>query len=367
MKKNALWNFTSLIQEHSSKITSINVNQMPKTIKKIEASLQANQKWADIGGGRFDNVKQHFATLGVKLFIYDPYNRSENENKEAIENIANHQCDGVMVNNVLNVIKEKVNRQKVISQAKNTLKDGAKAYFLMYEGNGSGIGSTHQRKNESSYQLNQKAHYYLPEILEIFGKNASYTISNGLICVENSLTLEEKKDLNQTINITSIDGLILQSKKLGIPQRDKEYGVGKIMGHDLYIHKNYESFLPEDKIKKIKIILNQTDTNFDYTIIKYNKKTHAFSFIYSPDFDTSDEPIVGKAIRITQEGEIKIMNQKTDPQIYHHKWNFVSNDYSGFDVKKAIERSISWKQVIGTNKDISSRIGTQSFWKKLAI
>jgi hypothetical protein len=367
MKKLALWNFTSLVQEYSSKITSINSIKMPKSIKKIETTLEVNQVWADIGGGRFNNVKEHFATFGVKLFIYDPYNRQREENEEAIKHISNHQCDGVMVNNVLNVIKEKENRQKVISQAKNTLKEGAKAYFLIYEGNSSGIATTHQRKEESAYQLNQKAHYYLPEILEIFGKNAQYHISNGMICVTNKLTLDEKKDLGKSIDLTTLDGLIAQSKKSSIPQRDREYGVGKIMGHDLYIHKDYENLLPKKELQTVKKFLAQVEPNFEYTIVKYNKKTKAVSFIHSPDFDTSDEPIVGKSIRITQEGEIKVMKQKADPQIYHHKWNFVSNDYTGFNIRQSIERSISWKKVIGTNKDISSRIGTQSFWKKLAL
>lgn len=369
MKNQSLWNFKALVQEHSSKITSINSLKMPKSIKKIEPNLKENQVWADIGGGRFNNVKDHFATLGVKLFIYDPYNRNSEENNETILNIANHQCDGVMVNNVLNVIKEKKNREKVIKQAKNVLKEGAKAYFLIYEGNSSGVGSVNQKKGESSYQLNEKVNYYLPEILEIFGKKSQYTISNSMITIVNQLTPEERKNMTSSENNMSdiLNQLIEQSKKLFIPQRDKEYGVGKIMGHDLYLHKSYEHLLPQDRLKFAKKEMNKIQPNFEYTIIKYNKKTHSFSFIYSPDFDTSDEPIVGDILRITQEGEVKIMKQKFDPQIYHHKWNFVANDYNGFDVKKSIERSISWKKLVGNNKEVSSRIGTQSYWKKLDV
>lgn len=367
MKIHTLWNFTSLIQEHTSKITSINSIKMPKSVKQITPFVKENQIWADIGGGKFDNVKEHFASLNAKLYIYDPYNRTQKDNEEAIKHISNHQCDGVMVNNVLNVIKEKENREKVIRQAKNTLKEGAKAYFLIYEGNSSGVGSTNQRKEETAYQLNQKASFYLPEILEVFGENAKYKISNSTIVIENILSFDEKQHLGQSIDTTTLDGLILQSKKLSIPQRDKEYGIGKIMGHDLYIHKTYEDILPQDVLINAKKILNEKIQNFDYTIIKYNKKTGTLSFIQSPDFDTHDEPIVGNIVRIQTNGEMKTMKQKKDPQIYHHKWNFVSNDYNGFNVKESIERSISWKKVIGNNKEISSRIGTQSFWKKLGV
>ena len=44
--------------------------------------------------------------------------------------------------------------------------------------------------------------------------------------------------------------------------------------------------------------------------------------------------------------------------------NFVKNDYLGFSVEKSIQRSIDWKSVLGKNKELSSKIGTLSFWKQ---
>jgi hypothetical protein len=57
----------------------------------------------------------------------------------------------------------------------------------------------------------------------------------------------------------------------------------------------------------------------------------------------------------------------SDPLIWHHKWEFVSDDYTGFDVEQSKERSLQWKSKIGTNKDISNRIGRLSYWRKLNL
>ena len=52
-------------------------------------------------------------------------------------------------------------------------------------------------------------------------------------------------------------------------------------------------------------------------------------FIRSPDFDKNDEPIAGDSILVSRDGSFKFTKQKKDPQIYHHKWLFVKDDYTG--------------------------------------
>ena len=67
-------------------------------------------------------------------------------------------------------------------------------------------------------------------------------------------------------------------------------------------------------------------------------------------------------VPLNEEGKITVTKQKTNPQIYHHKWNFVKDDYPFFNVCESIERSIQWKSIIGSNKEISSKIGTLNYW-----
>jgi hypothetical protein len=349
----ALWNYQNIEQIHNSKKTSINSVNMPKTIKLLEGVFQSGQKWADIGGGRFDNVKEYLKEKGISFHIYDPFNRSREENSQTVLAIHSQQCDGVMVNNVLNVIKERENRHQVISQAYDCLKENSFAFFLMYEGDKSENSRITMKGENSSFQLNWPTKNYLNEIKEVFGDKVS--ISKGLIIAQKTLQLNHDN---------SIEHLIFQSKKAGVPQRSNLFKVGKTMGHNLYIHKNYSDILP-DNYHQALIILKEHAPTFEFNIIKFNKEEQSYSFISSPDFDSSDEPIVGDIIRISSSGDIKYFKQKTDPQIYHHKWNFVKDDYTGFNVAQSIERSISWKSKIGQNKDISSRIGTKSFWDKL--
>lgn len=343
-----LWNFKDIVQQFTSEHTSINSNQMPKTVKKIQPILVSGQKWADIGGGKFNNIQEHLSTLGVDLFIYDPFNRSPEHNSFVVEKIANNQCDGVMVNNVLNVILEKENRKQVIEQAFDCLKPGGIAYFKIYEGNCSGIAQTSTNK-ASSAQLNQPTYFYLEEIESVFGLD--FKFSKEFIVVKKPFELD------------LIDSLIAQSKTHDVPGRYQKTGVGKYIGGNLYVHKDYTDVFDNSYGKALQALQNNAP-HFKFDIVKHNQEKDSYSFISSPDFDTKDEPTVGDSILVDKDGNLKLTKQKKDPQIYHHKWNFVKNDYSGFNVAESVKRSIAWKSVIGKNKQLSSKIGTSSFWEK---
>lgn len=345
-----LWNYGQIKQQHNSKKTSINSTQMPKSIRLLDGMFLKGQKWADIGGGRFDNVKEHLSHKDVELLIYDPFNRNAQYNEQTVLNIANGKCDGVMVNNVLNVIEEKNNRKQVIEQAYNAVKEGSLAFFLVYEGDKSGLSKITHTGENSSFQLHQPTKFYLEEIKEVFGDNV--VVSKGMIIA--------KKECQLT---NSYESLLKRAKSCGVPNRSTKFGVGKQMGTALYIHKDYDNVLPNSEYKNAINKLTENAPTFKFNIIKFDSKENSFSFINSPDFDTSDEPIILDVIRIANDGTMKYFKPKTDPQIYHHKWNFVKNDYSGFDVKKSIERSIQWKTQLGTNKEVSSRIGTKSYWE----
>ena len=71
------------------------------------------------------------------------------------------------------------------------------------------------------------------------------------------------------------------------------------------------------------------------------------------------KPIVGDAILIRGDGTERFIKQKASPQIYHHKWLFVNDDYDGFNTEESIERSRRWLKV----PDIQfNKIGYKSYW-----
>lgn len=146
-----------------------------------------------------------------------------------------------------------------------------------------------------------------------------------------------------------------------ICETNKPRPLGKRMGNDLYVHKDYaiQAGVPAGLLKAA---ASKLPSDFDYTAVKYNKKDGAISFIHSPNFDDANEPIVGKSIKVSADGQVKVTNPSKDPLIWHHKHEWVPDDYHGFDTARSKERSSLWKSVLGVNKDISSRIGRQSYW-----
>lgn len=137
--------------------------------------------------------------------------------------------------------------------------------------------------------------------------------------------------------------------------------VGKAIGGSIYVHKGYESeVVPSNILNAAKMYLD----GFTYSIIKYVPKTGAITFTQSPDFDTAHEPVVGKQLLVKADGTKKIMKPLSDPWIYHHKWLWVKDDYSGFDTEQSKQRSASWTSL--PNIDYS-RIGKQSYWNNTVI
>jgi hypothetical protein len=149
-------------QQYSSANTSINSTKIAKIFNFVDWKPQTTN--LDIGGGKYDNATEFLEKKYVKNFIYDPYNRSEDHNS-TILNLCICGVDTVTVANVLNVIKEESVRINVILLANKYLKPGGVAYFQIYEGNKSGIGTATKK---DCWQENRKTVNYIDEIKKIF-------------------------------------------------------------------------------------------------------------------------------------------------------------------------------------------------------
>jgi len=144
-----------------------------------------------------------------------------------------------------------------------------------------------------------------------------------------------------------------------LPKRYHRFGVGKKIGDSVYIHKDYEYLLTNEGIKEYKAHLNKLFDGFEYTIIKYNIRTKAFSFIKCSEFDTEEEPVVGESMLVREDGSTRFIKQAKDPWIYHHKWLMVAPEYKGFDMKESVDRSLWWMDIPNLDK---ARIGKLSYW-----
>ena len=149
---------------------------------------------------------------------------------------------------------------------------------------------------------------------------------------------------------------MVKTEKGTVIKKSRKYGVGKQVGNTIYLHKSVEDKLPNDILLGAK---NKLPQNFDYDIVKYDEGNGNVTFISSPDWNSSDEPIVGDAILIRGDGTERFIKQKSSPQIYHHKWLFVNDDYNGFNTEESKERSISWLKVPNIQ---FNKIGYKNYW-----
>ncbi|WP_146147071.1 hypothetical protein [Photobacterium kishitanii] len=116
----------------------------------------------------------------------------------------------------------------------------------------------------------------------------------------------------------------------------------------------------------VKSASRELPCGFKYEVIRIDIKTLTeVAFINSPDWATSNEPIVGDSAVVSIKNgthHVKLNNmRKTNAQIYHHKWLFVGDSNEGFNVADSKKRSLTWLKAKGTEKN-SSLIGNSNYW-----
>ena len=119
----------------------------------------------DIGGGRFDLATNYLASIGTTNLVFDPFNRPETTNASTLDYLrSGKRADTATCANVLNVIAEEEARKNVILEVAKAIKPDGVAYFMVYEGNGTGIG----KETSAGYQNNRKTADYIQEISQWF-------------------------------------------------------------------------------------------------------------------------------------------------------------------------------------------------------
>jgi len=98
--------------------------------------------------------------------------------------------------------------------------------------------------------------------------------------------------------------------------------------------------------------------DFEYHVLKYNPKSNTVSFVEAPDFDVAHEPSLYRVVTVAPDGSSRLrdLGGRT---IYHHKWLFVREGYTGFNMQESQRRS----RVILAVRDIDpKRIGSKEYW-----
>lgn len=137
--------------------------QVPATFKRV--AWKSGTYNFDMGCGKYPELFTHaLARKGVHNLPLDIPQGIEPQ--ESIDYLGSHVCDTVTCNNVLNVIRSMRTRLEVIRACHGVLKSNGIAYFLIHQGDRSGVG----RKTRDGWQNNKLAAKYVREIQHVFGR-----------------------------------------------------------------------------------------------------------------------------------------------------------------------------------------------------
>lgn len=129
---------------------------------------------------------------------------------------------------------------------------------------------------------------------------------------------------------------------------------GKLVVKRFYVHKSALDAKTKAKVDKAQKLV----PDWEWEIARIDCSSGQIALIQSPDWDIADEPTVGE-MRIIERNTVKERHVKG--MIYHHKWLFVSDTYTGFNVEKSKARSKLWESLDPpVNKKM---IGRRSYWE----
>lgn len=157
-----------MTQQFTSANTSINKFKVPALFKAYDWKPGT---WnLDYGAGKYDNATEYLKTRGVDNVSYDPYNRTEQENENALSlTLLYGGADTVTISNVLNVIAEKEVRKQVLEHAHEILTYCGECVISVYEGDRTGTG---RQTGKDQWQNNMRLDEYMDEVKEVFGNVA---------------------------------------------------------------------------------------------------------------------------------------------------------------------------------------------------
>ena len=120
--------------------------------------------------------------------------------------------------------------------------------------------------------------------------------------------------------------------------------VGKEIYKRIYVHRDYMlEVIPTNVLERaIKCVSNRSDLNLSYNsfnTVVYDLKDESVRFDSSTNFDIEREPCAGNYITVFANGRIKEGKTKS---IWHHKWLWVKDDYTGFDIGESYSWSKTW-------------------------
>lgn len=139
------------------------------------------------------------------------------------------------------------------------------------------------------------------------------------------------------------------------------YGVGKQIGGKIYVHKKYLYRIGTPEYRsRYRFAEAVLPPGFKYKCVVIDFNNNTLRFDEAPDFNSAREPHVGDFILVDM-STYRIIRHGHSNAIWHHKWMWVDDDYTGFNV----EESYQWSKLY--TKRIRRPSGSERIWLQQLI
>lgn len=195
-------------------------------------------------------------------------------------------------------------------------------------------------------------------MLNVDLQNISMEFPNKWAALKNKINIEHPDidNIDEALNL-----LYKQLKKDVYMWPD-----GKIAGkrvNGIYMHRSVANkYLSND----ISQFINRLPSWFKFDIVVKNIDG-SYSFVSVPDWNSAPEPqrmpypeFQNNITSIKVPSNNDQLKSSKDTQIYHHKWQFVLDNYTGFNRNESILRSLLW--TTAALPTFRSKIGRKDYW-----
>lgn len=150
---------------------------VPAIMRKIEKcrGWHFTSRNFDAGAGPYPHFTKELKDISVTNLTWDPHNLSPEHNAAILAEVMAVPATSGTLSNVLNVIKTKKDRKRILEVVRRAVYPGCWVYITVYEGDKSGKG----RKTRDGWQENRRLEGYLPEVQSVF---TEARLHRGMIC-----------------------------------------------------------------------------------------------------------------------------------------------------------------------------------------
>lgn len=152
------------IHSYQQEVTSAETcrNQKAAGARILSGTYRPPKRVLDFGGGKYSEAQEFLQSMGFVCEVYDPYNRSYDENLQALQ----QKYDLMMCNNVLNVLTDTVLHYVIQDMRLICDMCGITGVIVtVYERDRNGQG---RMTGDNTYQRNEKTADYIEPLKKHF-------------------------------------------------------------------------------------------------------------------------------------------------------------------------------------------------------